>query len=84
MSLPIESKDMHAYSWEDAVAHETEAFVDILIFMNLDDLLEIDDYFLGDFCLCPLARQAMILKWLQIHKQYLCIKSEKNKSDHKK
>jgi hypothetical protein len=30
--------------------------------MGLVDLPEIEDYFQGDFCVCPIVRQAMTLK----------------------
>jgi hypothetical protein len=30
--------------------------------MGLVDLLEIEDYFQGDFCVCPIVRQAMTQK----------------------
>jgi len=33
--------------------------------MGLVDLPEIEDYFQGDFCICPIVRQAMTLKRLK-------------------
>jgi hypothetical protein len=34
----------------------------VLIYMGLVNLPEIDYYFLGDFCVCPIVRQAMTMK----------------------
>ena len=49
-------------NWEDTSAEEIQAYIGILIYMGLVDLPEIEDYLQGDFCLCPIVRQAMILK----------------------
>jgi hypothetical protein len=39
-----------------------QVYIGILIYMGLADLPEIDDYFHGDFYVCPIVRQAMTLK----------------------
>jgi hypothetical protein len=49
-------------NWEDTNAEEIRAYVGILIYIGLVDLPEIDDYFQGDFCICPIVTQAMTLK----------------------
>ena len=41
-------------NWE-----EIQAYIGILIYMGLVDLPEIEDYFQGDFCVCPTVRQGM-------------------------
>jgi hypothetical protein len=48
--------------WEDTTAREIQAYLGVLIYMGLVDLLEICDYFLGDFCVCPIVRHAMTLR----------------------
>ena len=50
---------------EDTNAEEIQAYIGILIYMDLVDLPEIEDYFQGDFCVCPIVRQAMTLKRLK-------------------
>jgi hypothetical protein len=50
-------------NWEDTNAEEIQAYIGILIYMGLVDLPETDDYFQGDFCVCPIVRQAMTLKY---------------------
>jgi hypothetical protein len=50
----------------------------VLIYMGLVDLPEIDDYFLGDFCVCPIVRQAMTLKRFRKLRQYLHLNSQEN------
>ena len=52
-------------NWEDTNAEEIEAYIGILIYMGLVDLPEIEDYFPGDFYICPIVRQAMTLKRLK-------------------
>ena len=42
-------------------AEEIQAYIGILIYMGLVDLPEIEDYFQGDFYICPIVRQAMTL-----------------------
>ena len=49
-------------NWEDTNAEEIQAYIGILIYMGLVDLPETDDYFQGDFYVCPIVRQAMTLK----------------------
>ena len=49
-------------NWEDTNAVEIQAYIRILIYMGLVDLPEIEDYFQGNFCICPIVRQAMTLK----------------------
>ena len=44
---------------EDTNAEEIQAYIGILIYMGLVDLQEIEDYFQGDLCVCPIVRQAM-------------------------
>jgi len=46
-------------NWEDTNAEEIQAYFGILSYMGLLDLPEIEDYFQGDFCVCPIVRQAM-------------------------
>ena len=48
--------------WEDPFPREIQAYVGILIYMGLVDLPEIRDYFIGDFCICPIVERAMILR----------------------
>jgi len=52
-------------NWEDTNAEEIQAYNGILIYMGLVDLPEIEDYFQGDFCVCPIVRQTMTLKRLK-------------------
>jgi len=49
-------------SWEDTNVEEIQAYIRILICVGLVDLPEIEDYFQGDFCVCPIVKQAMTLK----------------------
>ena len=49
-------------NWEDTNGEEIQAYIGILIYMDLVDLPEIEDYFQGDFCVCPMVRQAMTQK----------------------
>ena len=46
-------------NWEDTNAEEIQVYIGILIYMGLIDLPEIEDYFQGDFSVCPIMRQAM-------------------------
>jgi hypothetical protein len=57
---------------------EIGAYMGILIYMGLVDLPEIDDYFLRDFCVCPIVRQAMTLKRFRKLWQYLHLNSQEN------
>jgi len=60
-------------NWEDPNAEEIEAYIGILIYMGLVDLPEIEDYFQGYFCVCPIVRQTMAYlfrKFFQLHKTY--------------
>ena len=52
-------------NWEDTNAEEIQTYIGILIYMGLVDLPQIEDYFQGDFCICPIVRQAMTLKQLK-------------------
>jgi hypothetical protein len=56
------------------------AYTGVLIYMRLVDLPEINDYFLGDFCVCPIVRQAMTLKRFRKLGQYLHLNSEENRT----
>ena len=47
-------------NWE-----EIQAYIGILIYMDLVDLPETEDYFQGDFCVCPIVRQSMTQKRLK-------------------
>ena len=49
-------------NWEETNVEEIEAYIGILIYMGLVDIPEIEDYFQGDFCVCPIVRQAMTQK----------------------
>ena len=49
-------------NWEDTNAEEIQAYIGILIYMGLVDLPEMQNYFQGNFCICPIVRQAMTLK----------------------
>jgi hypothetical protein len=46
-------------NWEDTDKEEIQAYIGILIYMGLVDLPWIEDYFQGDFCVCPIVRQAV-------------------------
>jgi hypothetical protein len=45
--------------WEDTNAEEIQAYIGILIYMGLVDLPEFDNYFQGDFCVCPIVSSEM-------------------------
>jgi hypothetical protein len=68
-------------NWEDTNAEEKQAYVVILIYMGLVDLPEIYHYFLGDFRVCPIVRQAMTLKQLKKLQQYLHLNDEEGRPD---
>ena len=63
-------------NWEDI-----QAYIGILIYMGHVDLPEIEDYFQGDFCVCPIVRQAMTLKRLKKLGQYLHLNDEEERPD---
>jgi hypothetical protein len=67
-------------NWEDTNAEEIQAYVGILIYMGLVDLPAIEDYFQGDFCVCPIVRQAMTLKRFKKLQQYLHLNDEEGRS----
>jgi len=64
-------------NWEDTNAEEIQAYIGILIYMGLVDLTEIEDYFQGDFCVCPIVRQAMTLKRFKKLGHYLHLNDER-------
>lgn len=68
-------------NWEDTNAEEIQAYIGILIYMGLVDLPEIEDYFQGDFCVCPIVRQAMTLKLFKKLGQYLHLNDEEERPD---
>jgi len=68
-------------NWEDTNAEEIQAYIGILIYMGLVDLPKIEDYFQGDFCVCPIVRQAMTLKRLKKLGQYLHLNYEEERPD---
>ena len=68
-------------NWEATNAEEIQAYIGILIYMGLVDLPEIEDYFQGDFCVCPIVRQTMTLKRLKKLGQYLHLNDEEERPD---
>jgi hypothetical protein len=64
---------------EDTNVDEIRVYVGVLIYMGLVDLPEIDYYFLGDFCVCHIVRQAMTLKRFRKLGQYLHFNSQENR-----
>jgi len=60
---------------------EIQAYIGILIYMDLVDLPEIEDYFQGDFCVCPIVRQAMTIKRLKELGQYLHLNDKEERPD---
>ena len=68
-------------NWEDTNAEEIQAYIGILIYMGLVALPEIEDYFQGDFCVCPIVRQAMTLKRFKKLGQYLHLNDEEERPD---
>lgn len=65
--------------WEDTFPREIEAYFGILIYMGIVDLPEIRDYFIGDFCICPIVQQAMTLRRFEKISQYLHLNDENEK-----
>ena len=63
-------------NWE-----EIQAYTGILIYMGLVDLPEIEDNFQGDFCICPIVRQAMTQKRFKKLGQYLHLNDEEERPD---
>jgi hypothetical protein len=68
-------------NWEDTNKEEIQAYIGILIYMGLVDLPEIEDYFQGDFCVCPIVRQAMTIKRFKKLGQYLHLTDEEARPD---
>ena len=68
-------------NWEDTNAEEIQADIGILIYMGLVDLPETDDYFQGNFYICPIGRQAMTLKQSKQLQQYLHLNDEEGRLD---
>ena len=66
-------------NWEDTNAEEIQAYIGILNYMGLVDLPEIEDYFQGDFCICPIVTQAMTQKRLKKLGQYLHLNDEEER-----
>ena len=66
---------------EDTNAEEIQAYIGILIYMGLVDLPEIEEYFQGDFCVCPIVIQAITLKQLKKLGQYLHLNDEEERPD---
>ena len=60
---------------------EIQAYIGILIYMDLVDLPEIEDYFQGDFCVCPIVRQDMTLKRFKKLGQYLHLNDKEERPD---
>jgi hypothetical protein len=58
---------------------KVRAYMGVLIYMGLIDLPVFDDYFLGDFCVCPIVRQAMTLKRFRNLGQYLHLNRQDNR-----
>ena len=52
-------------NWEDTNSEEIQAYIGIMIYMGLVDLQEIEDYFQGNLCVCPIVRQATTQKRLK-------------------
>mgnify|MGYP002224293578 CR=1 FL=1 len=62
--------------WEETNGIEIQAYLGILIYMGMVDLPEIRDYFIDDFCVCPIVRQAMTLRRFEKISQYLHLNDE--------
>jgi hypothetical protein len=60
--MQLYHKETADKTWEDTKGEEIQAYIGILIYMDLVDLPETEDYFQGDFCICPIVRQAMTQK----------------------
>jgi len=67
--------------WEDTNAEEIQAYIGILIYVCLVDLPEIEDYFQGDFCVCPIVRQGMKLKRFKNLGQYLYLNDKEERPE---
>ena len=68
-------------NWEDTNAEEIQTYIGNLIYMGLVALPEIEDYFQGDFSVCPIVRQAMTLKRFKKLGQYLHLNDEEERPD---
>ena len=68
-------------NWKDSNAEEIQAYIGILIYMGLVDLAAIEDYFQGDFCVCPIVRQAMTQKRFKKLGQYLHLYDDEVRPD---
>ena len=68
-------------NWEETNAEEIRAYIEILIYMGLVDLPEIEDYFQGNFCICPVVRQAMTQKRFKKQGHYLHLNDEEERPD---
>ena len=62
--------------WEETSGREIQAYVGILIYMGMVDVPEIRDYFLNDFCVCPIVRQTMTLWRFEKISWYLHLNDE--------
>ena len=49
-------------NWEETNEEEIQAYIEILIYIDLVDLPEFEDYFQRYFCVFPIVRQAMTQK----------------------
>ena len=63
-------------NWEETNEEEIQAYIEILIYIDLVDLPEFEDYFQGDFCLCPIVRQSMTLNRFKKLGPYLHLNDE--------
>ena len=68
--------------WEDTYPREIKAYFGVLIYMGIVDLCKIRDYFLNDFCVCPIIRQSMTLRRFEKISQYLHLNDEREKTSH--
>jgi len=68
-------------NWEDTNVEEIQAYIGILIYMGLVDLPEFENYFRGEFCVCPIVRQAITLKRFKKLGQYLHLNVEEERPD---
>ena len=60
---------------------KSKPILDFLIYKGLVDLPQIDYYFQGDFCVCPIVRQAMTPKRFKKLGQYLQLGEEEERPD---
>ena len=72
INMPLYHKEKLG-QWITTGKTQIQAYIGILIYMGLVDLPEIEDYFQGDFYICPIVRQAMALKRFKKLQQYLQI-----------